>query len=255
MKLEHRIANLFRSAAISLALIWNAASAMDITVIAPNAVKLPLLEIAARHEAATGHRMVFSWGGTEAITQRIREGEPFDVVVSSAQSIDSLMQDGLIAPASRTPFAKSAIGVASRAGMAKPDISSVDGVKESLLRAKSIAVSSGTSGRHLLELFARLGVAEQIRSKLRQPPSGAQIGEMVASGEVELGFQQVSELVHVKGIEYLGPLPAEIQFITVYSAGVGGKSGLQEAGAAFLRRLVQTESESVFNRAGLEPCQ
>lgn len=255
MYLTHRIAMHFRWVALVVALIFNTASAKDISVIAPNAVKAPLLEIAAQQETATGQRMVFSWGGTEAITKRIRDGEHFDVVVSSAQSIDSLVEDGFIVRNNRTNFAKSSIGVASRTGMAKPDISTVEAVKDSLLRANSIAVSSGTSGRYLFELFARLGIAEQIKSKLKQPPSGAQIGEMLANGEVDLGFQQVSELVHVKGIEYLGPLPTEIQFVTVYSAGVNSKSDVQEAGAAFLRRLTEANSVSALKRAVLEQAQ
>jgi molybdate transport system substrate-binding protein len=154
---------------------------------------------------------------------------------------------------SRVDFAKSGIGVAVRVGIPRTDISSIDALKQLLLQAKSIAVSSGTSGRYLAELFQRLGIAEQIKDKVRQPPSGTQIGEMLSSGEVDLGFQQISELIHVSGIEYLGPLPSAIQSITVYSAGVHSAASAPATARTFLKMLTAPEFGALIRKTGMEP--
>jgi molybdate transport system substrate-binding protein len=229
------------------------ANAAELKILAPNAVKDSVVEIVSRFEKETGHRAVLSWAGTESITKRISDGEVVDVVVNAAQNIDKLILDRKITPGTRTDFAKSAIGVAVTANLPKPDISSVESLKQALLNSQSIAISSGTSGRYLAELFERLGVGEQVKSKIKQPPSGAQIGEMLARGEVDLGFQQVSELVHVNGIEYVGPLPKEVQSITVYSAGIHSETQERAAAKAFLEALKSLKSAPIITKTGMEP--
>jgi molybdate transport system substrate-binding protein len=160
---------------------------------------------------------------------------------------------GKLAPDTRTDFARSSIGVAAAPSVPRPDVSSVEGLKSALLASRSIVISSGTSGRYLSDLFVRLGVAEQVKSKVRQPPSGAQIGDFLAAGEAELGFQQVSELIHVKGIQFLGPLPAELQSYTIYSAAAHSQAPQAEAARAFLKALRQPETAAVVKRSGMEP--
>jgi molybdate transport system substrate-binding protein len=196
---------------------------------------------------------VFAWGGSESIARRVTEGEGFDVVVNTGPGVDRLAADGRLVAGSRTDFARSAVGVAVRSGLPRPDISSVDGLRAALLSARSVAISSGASGRYLEQLFERLGVSEAVRAKLRQPPSGAQIGELLARGEADLGFQQVTELMHAKGIDYLGPLPAEVQNHTVWSAGLHTQAPQAEAARAFLKALAAPASATAIRQTGMDP--
>ena len=229
------------------------AEAADIRVLAPNAAKDSVSEAAMSFEKSTGHKVIFSWTGTEAITRRVTEGEIVDVVVNAAQNIDRLIADGKLAQGSRTDFARSSIGAAVAPYAERPDISSIEGLKSALLSAKSIVISSGTSGRYLSDLFVKLGVSEQIKTKVRQSPSGAQIGDLLAAGEAELGFQQVSELVHVKGIQFLGPLPAALQNYTTYSGAAHSQAAQPQAARSFLKALKQPETAAAVRKSGMEP--
>lgn len=229
------------------------AAAADVLVLAPNAAKESIAEAVAIFEKSSGHTVIVSWTGTEAITKRITEGETVDIVVNAAQNIDRLTTDGKLSPGSRTDFAKSLIGIAVAPSVPRPDVSTIEGLKSTLLAAKSIVISSGTSGRYLSDLFDRLEVGEQIKVKVKQPPSGVQIGELLASGEAELGFQQVSELIHVSGIQFLGPLPAELQRYTIYSGAAHIQAPQPEAARAFLKVLRQPEVAAAVKKSGMEP--
>ena len=253
MKFALRHVATFMFLVVTLLFSAGLVNATELRILAPNAVKETITEIASRYQRATGFRVVLSWAGTEAITKQISDGNIFDVVVNASQNIDKLEKEGKLASGSRADFAKSAIGVAVRVGFPRADISSVDALKQLTLQAKLIAISSGTSGRYLSELFQRLGIAEQIKDRIKQPPSGAQIGEMLARGEVDLGFQQISELIHVNGIEYLGPLPSEIQSITVYSAGVHSAASTPTAAMTFLKMLSAPDSGAFIRKTGMEP--
>ena len=244
---------LARLLAAGLAAAALGAGAADLKVVAPNAVKESLVEIAARFERETGHRVVFSWGGSESIARRVADGEAFDVVVNTGSGIDRFAADGRVVAGTRTDFARSAVGVAVRAGLPRPDVSSVDGLRRALLEARSVAISSGASGRYLEQLFERLGVAEAVRAKLRQPPSGAQIGELLARGDADLGFQQVTELLHAKGVDYLGPLPAEVQNHTVWSAGLHAASSAAAPARELLQALAAPTAAAALRATGLEP--
>jgi molybdate transport system substrate-binding protein len=246
--------SLLSRAATVLALLLGAnALAAELKVIAPNAVKESVSEIAAHFERESGHRIAFAWGGSEAIYRRIAAGEVFDVVLNTAQNIDRQAADEKLVAGSRTDFAKSGVGVAVRAGLPRPDVSTVAGLREALLNAGSIAISSGPSGRHLESLFRRLDVSDQIKHKIKQPPSGAQIGDLLARGDAELGFQQISELLHAPGVDFLGPLPAEIQNYTVWSAGVHVSSPSPDIGRAFIEALGSPEALSSIKKTGMAP--
>src|SRR6266542_3882779 len=236
-----------------VALACTVATAADVRVLAPNAVKDSIVEVISQFERSTGHKIVISWSGTEAITKRISEGEIADVVINASQNIDRLSVRGKLVQDTRTDFAKSSIGVAVQASVPKPDVSSVEGLRQALLTAKSIVISSGTSGRYLSELFDRLGIGDQIKSKVKQPPSGAQIGDLLARGEAELGFQQVSELIHVKGIQFVGPLPEEIQNFTVYSGAVHSQAPQPDAARVFLKALHGLDAAESVRKSGMEP--
>jgi molybdate transport system substrate-binding protein len=238
-----------------LAALGLACSAMaaEIRVLAPNAAKESVSEAISVFEKATGHKVVIAWSGTEAITKRIAEGDVVDVVVNAAQNIDRQSKDGKLAAATRTDFARSGIGVAVPASAARVDVSTADALKAALLSARTVVVSSGTSGRHMVEVFAKLGVGEQLKAKTKQPPSGAQIADFLAAGEADLGFQQISELLHAKGIHYLGPVPADLQNYTIYSAAIHASAANADGAKALLAALRSPSTQAVVRASGMEP--
>lgn len=190
-------------------------------------------DLAPECERATGNKLDTAWGpsmGTtpDAIPVRIKRGEPVDVLIMVGYALGDLIKDGKVVADSRVDLARSGIGMAVRAGASKPDISSVDAFKRALLEAKSIAYSDSASGVYVSsELFQRLGIADQVVGKSKMIPAEP-VGAVVARGEAEIGLQQASELLPVPGIDYVGPLPAELQKITVFSAGVA--AGAEGAG-------------------------
>ncbi|HEY6720838.1 MAG TPA: substrate-binding domain-containing protein [Burkholderiales bacterium] len=193
------------------------------------------------------------WAGTADIMKRMKAGESVDLVVISAASLDELAKLGKIAPGSSVDLAKSGVGVAVRKGAPRPDISSGEALKRALLSAKSISYSSGPSGVYLAGLFERWGVAEQLKPKIRQTPPGVAVGDLVARGEAEIGFQQVSELLPVAGIDYIGPLPKDIQQVTVFSGGIHAAAKEPDAARALLEFLTAPAAAPVIRKKGMEP--
>jgi molybdate transport system substrate-binding protein len=229
------------------------AHAAEVKAMAANAVKEAFFELVSAFENSSNHKVTTIWGGTEGLAKRIGAGEVVDIVVIAAPNIDTLIREGKLVAGSRADIAKSGVGIAVRAGLPKPDISSVEAVKRAVLTANSVAYSSGPSGFYLADLFKKMGIAEQIRDKVRQPPSGVQVGELVARGEADLGFQQISELLHVKGIDYVGPLPPDIQNITVYSAGLHTAAPAPEAARALVKFLTAPEAGPIIKKIGMDP--
>jgi molybdate transport system substrate-binding protein len=253
MKLKKLFLLILRLSVVLSVAIGMPALAADIKVLAPNAAKEAVLEAITVFEKSTGHKVLVSWTGTEAITRRVAEGEVVDLVVNAAQNIDQQSRDGKLIGATRTDFARSGIGVAVPATSAKVDVSKTESLKAALLSAKTVVVSSGTSGRHMVEVFTKLGIGEPLKAKTRQPPSGAQIADFLAAGDADLGFQQVSELLHAKGIHYLGTLPADLQSYTVYSAALHAGAANPEAARALLAALRSPAVKSVVSKSGMEP--
>jgi molybdate transport system substrate-binding protein len=229
---------------LMLALCCGVATAAEVKLVAVNAAKEAIVELAAGFERASGHKVSIAWGGSESVAKRVSDGEIFDVVMTSAPNLDRLIGQGKLLSATRSDVAKTGVGIAVRAGAPKPDVSTPDALKKAVLEAKSVAYSTGPSGFYL---------AEQIKDKVKQPPSGTQIAEMVARGEADLGFQQVSELVHAKGIAYLGPLPAEIQNITVYAAAAHANAASPDAAKALIAFLTAPSAAEPIRKMGLEP--
>ena len=253
MSVQLRASLLATFAAAVVVIGVNTACAAEVKVMAANAVKGPFLELVAAFEKSSGHRVTAIWGGTEGVTKRISGGEVVDIVIIAAPNIDKLISEGKLVAGSRADFAKSGVGIAVRTGLPRPDISSAEAVKRAVLAARSVAYSSGPSGFYIADLFKRMGIADQIKDKVKQPASGVQVGELVARGEAYLGFQQVSELLHVKGIDFLGPLPADIQNITVYSAGLHTAAPAPEAAKALVKFITAPEAGLAIRKAGLEP--
>jgi molybdate transport system substrate-binding protein len=229
------------------------AQAAEIKLIASNAVKEIVVDVVPAFEKASGHKVAMTWAGTEAIAKRIAEGEIVDIVLIAAANIDKLIADGKLVAGSRTDIAKSGVAIAVRAGLPKPDVSSRDAVKNAVLSAKSIAYSSGPSGNYLVGLFKTMGIADQIKDKVKQTPSGVQVADVLARGEADLGFQQVSELLHRHDIQYLGPLPPDIQHTTVFSAGLHPAAPQPDAAKALVKFMTAPEAGAIIRKSGMTP--
>jgi molybdate transport system substrate-binding protein len=228
-----------------------AVGAAEIKVIASNAVREPYGELVPIFEKSTGHKVTIDWGGTVDIVKRVGGGEIADIVVIPAARIDDFIKQRVLA--GRTDLARSGVGVAVRAGASRPDISSAAALRNTLLAAKSIVLSSGPSSVYLPTLFQKMGIADDLKPKIIQIGPGLPVGETIARGEGEIGFTQMSELMSVKGIEYLGPLPAEVQFVTVFSGGVHATAPSREAAEALLKFLAAPEAAPVLRSHGMEP--
>jgi molybdate transport system substrate-binding protein len=243
-------------------LITGAALAADVHVMISAGFFQAYSELAPAFERASGHRLITIRGPSlgdspEAIPTRLKRGEPADLVIMVGASIDDLSRQGLVSASSKVNLARSEIGMVVRAGAAKPDIGSVEAFKRTLLEAKSIAYSDSGSGIYLsTTLFAKLGVADQVMGKsrkIRGPPSGEPVAAVVARGEAEIGFQQVSELIHVPGVSFVGTIPAELQEETFFSAALGNAVKQREAAEALIRFLASPEAAPAISKAGLTP--
>jgi molybdate transport system substrate-binding protein len=195
-----------------------------------------------------------SMGATpQAIPNRLQRGEPADVLIMVGDALDELIKQGKVVADSRVELARSNIGMAVRVGAPKPDISTVDALKRTLLAAKSIAYSDSASGVYLSTvLFQRLGIADQIKGKSRMIPAEP-VGAVVARGDAEIGFQQISELLPVQGIDLVGPLPPEVQKVTVFSAGIVTVAKEPDVGRALVKFLASPAAAPAITRSGLEP--
>jgi molybdate transport system substrate-binding protein len=171
----------------------------------------------------------------------------------SAPSIDEHIKDGKVMPGSRVDLAKSGVGVAVKAGAPKPDISTTEALKKALLAAKSIGYSTGPSGVYMIGLFQRLGIADEVKPKLKQTPTGVFVGSIIASGEAEIGFQQVSELSHFAGIDFIGPLPADIQRFTTFASGIMAGAKEADAAKALVKFITSPTAAAAYKKRGMEP--
>jgi len=248
--------------ATALLAIGGAANAAEVRVMISAGFYGVYSELAPAFERASGHKLVTTRGPSmgdspEAIPTRLARGEPADVVIMDGAAADELAQRGLVRAGSKVELAKSQVGMVVRQGAAKPDIGSVDAFRQTLLSAKSIAYSDSGSGTYLsTKLFPKLGVADQIAAKSRKvrgPPSGEPVAAVVARGESEIGFQQVSELIHVPGVSFVGPIPAELQPGFSFAGAITTKAAEPDAATALLRFLSSAEAAPVLTKAGLAP--
>jgi molybdate transport system substrate-binding protein len=225
----------------------------DIKVLSSIATREAYNELVPQFEQASGHKVVTVWSGTVDIMKRMAAGgDLHDLIVISSTELEELVKQGKIVAGTRVDMAKSGIGVAVRAGAPKPDIGSVDALKRTLLAAKSVGYTSGPSGVYMAGLIERMGIADAVKAKFRSVPSGGTIGTIVASGDCEIGFQQVSELVHIAGTDYVGPLPAEIQRVTVFTSGIQTGAANADAARALQQFLVTPNAAATMRKHGLE---
>ncbi len=224
-----------------------------ITGISSMATRRLLAELAAAWERSSGTAVAIeSVGGVDA-AKRVQAGEVFDLVVLASDAIERLLASGHVAAGSRIDLVRSDVAVAVKAGAAHPDIASEDALRRALLEARSLAYSTGPSGVALARLFARWGIADELRARIVQPPPGVPVATLVARGEVELGFQQLSELIHVQGIELLGPLPDAVRITTIFSGGVCTASTRPEAARAVLEFMASPDAAEAKRRQGMAP--
>ncbi|HKA40941.1 MAG TPA: substrate-binding domain-containing protein [Burkholderiales bacterium] len=214
------------------------------------AFKEAYLELVPQFERATGHKVMTMWIPTVEMMSRLKGGEAVDLVILPAAMLDDLIGLGRIVD--RADLARSGIGVAVKAGAPRPDISSSEALKRAVLAARSIVYSTGPSGIYLVGLFQRMGIADAIKGKVKQV-QGEPAGASVARGEAELGFQQVSELLPVPGIDLIGPLPPEVQEITVVSAGLHADAKEPDAAKALVKFFREPAAAPVIRKKGLEP--
>ena len=222
-------------------------------ILCTNGVKSLMLDVVPAFERISGTKIVITWGSTNGLLKDLEGGAGGDLAILTAEAIDDLISRGKVVAGGRVDLARSGIGVAVRKGAKRPDIASPEAFKRALLAAKSVAHSkSGMSGIYFPTVLARLGIADVMKAKIVIPDPGTPIGEVVANGDAEIGIQQISELLPVAGIDIVGPLPAALQKITTFSAGVLTAAKEPDVATALVK-FVAAESLRLLKQKGLEP--
>jgi molybdate transport system substrate-binding protein len=243
---------------VTALLLASSANAAEVRVMISGGLTAAYKELVPEFERLTGNKVLTAYGpsmGTtvNAIPVRLERGEPADVLIMVGYALGDLVKQGKVVADSRVDLVKSPIGIAVKSGAPKPDISSVDAVKRALLATKTIAYSDSASGVYVsTEMFEKLGIADAMRDKARKIPA-TPVGEIVARGDAEIGFQQVSELLPVQGIEIVGQLPSELQKVTVFSAGIASVSKEPDAGKALIKFLASPAASAAIIKSGMEP--
>ena len=241
-------------AAVAALVSMSSIEAAEIKVLASNGVRAALEELAPAFERETGNKLVIEFGLAAVLKRQIEGGAAFDLAILTSAGIDDLAKQGKVAGASRASIARSGVGIGIKRGAARPDIGTADALKRTLLEAKSIAwAKEGASGVYFAGLLERMGIAEQMKPKAVLAPSGAEVGKLVASGEVQFGVILVNELMAVPGVEVLGPLPPELQSYTVFHAGVASGSKNAQGAQALIKFLTAPSAGAVFKAKGQEP--
>jgi len=236
-------------------LAFRSALAAEIKVLSGGAVKAAVTELAEAFSRDTGHTVTFTFATTGAAMQKLAAGERTDVMILTEEAIESLAGKGMVVPGTRTDVARVGIGVAVREGAARPDISNPEAFKRALLAARSVAymdpARGGTSGIHFVKVLEQLGIAAEVRPKSVLVASGY-AAETIVRGEAEIVIHQISEILPVKGVTLIGPLPRELQKITIYSAGLAAAAAFPEAARAFIAFLARPAAKDTFAAVGMD---
>lgn len=244
--------------AFALILFAGQAPAAEIHVVSSGGFVAAYKQLAPEFEKQTGNTLASAWGPSmgdthDAVPQRLARGEPIDVVIMVGYALDQLAEQGKVIPDSRKALARSLIGIAVKAGAPKPDVSTPEALKDALLKAKSIAYSDSASGVYVQNLLLKkLGLAEQVRGKAHMIPAEP-VGQVVARGDAEIGFQQISELKPVNGIDIIGPLPDSLQQVTIFSAGIPVDAKEPEAAKQLIDFLASPAAAGAIKDSGMEP--
>jgi molybdate transport system substrate-binding protein len=227
-------------------------SAAPLKLISSMATREVLGELATRYQRATGQLVTTEAAGGVDVAKRVQLGEAVDIVILASNAIDKLIAEGKVLAGSRVDLVKSGIAIAVREGAPKPEIGTEESVKRVVRAARSLSYSTGPSGAYLEKMFARWGLLDEIRSRIVVPSPGVPVGTLIANGVVELGFQQLSELLNLSGVEVVGPLPSAIQTLTIFSGGVSANSSHPEAAGALLDYLASSATAEVKQGYGMD---
>jgi molybdate transport system substrate-binding protein len=235
----------------------SSAGAAEIKAFVTIALESVMHDLGPKFEKASGHKLNAEYALGAGLAKRLQAGEAADVLLSPRGGVDALLKAGKLVPGSDAVLAQSGIGVAVRAGAPKPDISSPDALKRALLSARSVSYTNpafgGASGVHFAKVLDRLGIAKEVEAKTRFPAEGGLTAKLLVSGDAELAIQQVGELISVPGVELVGPLPGDLQNITVFSAAIPATSSQADAARSLIRYLQTPEAAAVMKAKGLEP--
>jgi molybdate transport system substrate-binding protein len=228
----------------------------DLVVFSTIGVRSAAEQLFAQFDQASGHKLAVTWGTAPMLVKRIEDGDTADVVVLSRAGIDALQKLGKLAAGSVVTLASSGVGIAVKAGAPKPDISTPDALKKTLLDAKSIAYSEpsagGASGVYFAKLLERMGIAEQMKPKTKYPPPGGFSANLLMTGEAELAVQQKPELLHVAGAEVIGLLPGDLNVVTEFAAAIMTGSKNADAAKSLIKMLQSPEAAAIFRSKGLD---
>ena len=248
-----------RLAAIAVLLIAQAglASADEIKVFSTIGVKGALEELTPQFEKLSGHKLNIIWSTAALLAKRVQSGEQADALILIKSNIETLLKENKIVPGTETLFGQSTFAVAVKAGAPKPDISTPDALKKTLLAAKGVSysdpASGGASGVHIAKQIERMGITEDLKNKTKFPPSGGFSGTLLISGEADIAVQSKPELLSVPGVEVVGPLPGDMAFTVVYAAGVQSGAPNADAAKALVQFLKSPAAQTVFKAQGYDP--
>jgi molybdate transport system substrate-binding protein len=233
------------------------ATAAEVKVFSTIGVQAALEELAPKFENASGHKLNITWATAAVLVKRVQAGETADLLILTKQGLDTMVKENKATVGADAVFASSGMAMVVKKGAPKPDISTAEAFRQTLLKAKTIAYSNpehgGASGVYLAKLIERMGIADQMKPKTHYPPPSGNAGNLVVSGEAELAVQQEPEVLSVAGVDMVGPLPAELNNITTYAAGPGAGTTQADAANALIKFLHTPEAQGVFKARGLKP--
>src|SRR5882672_12887927 len=236
-----------------LTLTASAVNAAEVTVIASTAMREVMADLVPMFERASGHKVAVSFLSGAVLPVKMKEGAPADVVVTTPATIDDLVAADKVVANTRVDFVRSGAGVAVRAGASKPDIGTPEAFKNALLAAKTVGYSQGPSGVHFMTVLARLGITDQVKAKGVVPPLGQRVGTLIAEDKAEIGVQQITELLQIPGIDFVGPLPKDLQANIVYATATPTSAKDKTGAAALVKFLASEPALPVIKKVGLEP--
>jgi molybdate transport system substrate-binding protein len=233
------------------------ADAAEIQVFSTVGIKSVLEELVPKFEKATGNKLNITWSTAALLTKRVQSGEQADAVVLIKSNVDTLIKDGKIVPGTDTLFGQSIFAVGVKSGTPKPDVSTPEAFKQSLLAAKGLSYSDpatgGASGVYIAKQIERMGIAEQLKGKTKHPPSGGLSGTLLVTGDADIAINSKPELLSVPGVEVVGPLPGDMAFTVVYAAAVQTGAAQSDAAKLFVNYLKSPEAQAVFKTKGYDP--